>query len=265
MADRLYVEAPAARVELRFVFPLVLAVLRIEGAKLERLQPQCEARAELLQPRRDLSPLLLLLKDVPVVAEEDEIALVVHRHNLPAAKLRIVRKQARQHPSEPVPEAGAKAVEDELRPVSSRTAMPSDALGQDERRDLEARRRPVRQLDQPERLRLLLLVFGEDEERGEAALVARVDKLLERHRAALAVLAVRKQRHHLLHEAEQLVGRISPGGHQSARRHVAREVGGELVKGVFRGDLLVTRLDHRVVRLARVVQRALHVRRRRLA
>ena len=92
MADRLYVEAPAARVELRFVLPLVLAVLRIEGAKLERLEPQREARAELLQPRRDLPPLLLLLKDVPVVAEEDEIALVVHRHNLPAAKLRVVRE-----------------------------------------------------------------------------------------------------------------------------------------------------------------------------
>ena len=73
-------------------------VLRIERAHLQGLEAQCEAWPKLLKPGRH-APLLslgidLLLEDVAMVAEEDEIALVVHGDDLPAAELGVVRHQA---------------------------------------------------------------------------------------------------------------------------------------------------------------------------
>ena len=53
-------------------------MLRVERAHLQRLEPQRETWAKLLQPRRDalLLPFTLLLENIAVVAKENEIALV---------------------------------------------------------------------------------------------------------------------------------------------------------------------------------------------
>lgn len=52
------------------------------AAELQRLELECEARPELLQRRAHLPALLVLLKDVAVVSEEDKVALVVQRDDL---------------------------------------------------------------------------------------------------------------------------------------------------------------------------------------
>ena len=96
-------------------------------------------------------------------------------------------------------------VEDELGPVAGGRAVASYLLGHDERRQLEASRGAVGQLDDPEagdrRLldhdALLGVVLGEDEQVGEAALDRGVAHLLDRALAALAVLGVGEQLDHL--------------------------------------------------------------------
>mmetsp|Transcript_2214 Transcript_2214/g.4967 ORF Transcript_2214/g.4967 Transcript_2214/m.4967 type:complete len:246 (-) Transcript_2214:513-1250(-) len=142
-------EAPSASIQVRLVLPFIFAVLRIERAELQRLELEREARAKLLQAHGHVALARIVLKDVAVVPEKDEIALVVHRDYLPPLELRVVREQAREHAAEPMAQPGGEIVQDQLRSMRGRPAMPTDPFGQHERRQLEPRCRSSWQLDQP--------------------------------------------------------------------------------------------------------------------
>ena len=70
--------------------------------------------------------------------------------HLPPFELRVVREEAREHPTHPVAEPRVEVVQDELRAVARGRAVASDLLRHHERRQLEASRRAVRQLDHPQ-------------------------------------------------------------------------------------------------------------------
>ena len=225
---KLQVEPPPRRVELRLVLPLVLAVLRVKRANLQALEPQREARSELLQTRGDalLLAFALLLEDVAVVAEEDKIALVVQRDDLPAAKLRVVRHEAAEHAADAMAQPRRKVVENKLGPMARWPTVTAYRLRHHNAAHLEARRRPKRQFDHPQRLarlgslatRAAARALCKHHQHREIARRRGLHDLLYWNRAALAVLGVGQQVDDLLHEAEQLLRRVRRSRHQRARR-----------------------------------------------
>ena len=54
---------------------------------------------------------------VPVVSEEDVVALIVQRHHPPAPELGVEVEQGGQHAAHPVPEHGGEVVQHHLGPV----------------------------------------------------------------------------------------------------------------------------------------------------
>eukprot|EP00316_Scyphosphaera_apsteinii_P022664 CAMPEP_0119326752 /NCGR_PEP_ID=MMETSP1333-20130426/69170_1 /TAXON_ID=418940 /ORGANISM="Scyphosphaera apsteinii, Strain RCC1455" /LENGTH=165 /DNA_ID=CAMNT_0007335145 /DNA_START=346 /DNA_END=840 /DNA_ORIENTATION=+ len=164
-------------------------MLRVECSKLQRFQFKCEARAEFLQPSRYFGAFLWLLKHITVVTEEDEVALIVHRHHLPPPKLRIVREETSKHSAEPVADPGAEVVQDKLGSVAGRSPMSRKLFRQHQRCELESSRRAERQFDEPESLRFFSLL-SEDEEIGESSLCARGNYLFERNCATFSIFAI---------------------------------------------------------------------------
>eukprot|EP00326_Haptolina_ericina_P010197 CAMPEP_0181227496 /NCGR_PEP_ID=MMETSP1096-20121128/32821_1 /TAXON_ID=156174 ORGANISM="Chrysochromulina ericina, Strain CCMP281" /NCGR_SAMPLE_ID=MMETSP1096 /ASSEMBLY_ACC=CAM_ASM_000453 /LENGTH=235 /DNA_ID=CAMNT_0023320909 /DNA_START=262 /DNA_END=969 /DNA_ORIENTATION=+ len=195
------VEATAARVQLSLVLPLVLAVLRVECAQLQRLQLEREPRPELLQTRPHFLPLppllIFLLEHIAMVAKEDEISLVVHRHYLSSPELWIVWHKTTKKPPNAVAEACVEIIQYKLRAMPSLPAVPTDGLWHHQVRELEACRRPMRKFDHPKAVARFCLLC-EDEEQSEVTLTGCLDDLLNGYCAPLPILAIgEKVNHHL--------------------------------------------------------------------
>jgi len=107
--------------------------------------------------------------------------------------------------------------------------MPCDPLRQHERSELEPCCRSVRQLNHPNRLRLLRPLC-EHNEVGETVFVACRSDLLQRPGASPAELGVRKHEDQLFHERHELLGGVMAGGDQRAGGLRPRKVRAELVK-----------------------------------
>jgi len=95
--------------------PLVLALCRIERASLQPLELERELWPELLDASR-----LAALKDVSMMPEEDEVALVVEGRDATALELGHLREERLEDTAHRVAETRVEVVEHEFRQVGGR-------------------------------------------------------------------------------------------------------------------------------------------------
>ena len=120
---------------LPLVEPLILAELRVERPLLHPPHLHCEPRSKLLKPCLCLLLTILLvhvlplLKDVPVMSHEYEVALIMERRHLPSLKLCVVGEQTSQESTSAMSQSGSEAVQIQLgyvrcgRPVVRHTSV----------------------------------------------------------------------------------------------------------------------------------------------
>mmetsp|Transcript_25416 Transcript_25416/g.59983 ORF Transcript_25416/g.59983 Transcript_25416/m.59983 type:complete len:229 (-) Transcript_25416:60-746(-) len=132
--------------------------------------------------------------------------------------------------------------------------MPTDVRALHRRRHPEERRGALGQVRHVEPVELLALLRQYHQVR-EAGVAGPLADVLQLVRAALVVKRVRQERQHVADEAERRRSRVVGRGDHDLRRLLAREVGGELVRGLVALHLFISGSHHGVVELAQVVER----------
>ena len=94
----------------RLVDELVLSLLLIQGAKLERVQLQSEPGTDFFEG----SLRTILVKLVSMLSEEDKVSLIVQCDDSTRLQVRHLREERCEHATNPVTEHRVKVVHDQL-------------------------------------------------------------------------------------------------------------------------------------------------------
>ena len=93
-----------------FVYEFVFSELRIQSTKLQAVQLQSESRPTLLQ----VCSLTIRCEFVPMMAEEDEITLIVHGDNSAAMEVRCLWEHSGKHATDTMTSHRIEVVEDKF-------------------------------------------------------------------------------------------------------------------------------------------------------
>jgi hypothetical protein len=146
-----------------------------------------------------------------VVPEEDEVALIVERHDAPPPECRVLAEERAEHPPDPHAKARREIVEHELGLVRGRLAVALDVLCEDNGGELEGGRGAVGEVADEEAVELAG-VLVQDDDISEAVLGGVRDDRFQRATLPLVECAARK---------DGLRGQCLASAHTTQQRHRA--------------------------------------------
>ena len=92
------------------VYEFVFSELRIQSSKLQAVQFQCESRPTLLQ----VCSLAIWCEFIPMMAEEDEVTLIVDGDNSAAMEVRCLREHSCKHATDTMASHRIEVIEDKF-------------------------------------------------------------------------------------------------------------------------------------------------------
>jgi hypothetical protein len=204
------------------------------------MQLQREARAHLLQ----VGATAIGEELVAVVAEEDEVALVVEGHHLAAVEVGVLREEGRQHTADTLAGHRVEVVQDHLGRVimAGGAAVVGDVVAEFDGGYAEGGGGSLGQVRDNEGVWGAVLLVPKQEV-GVLALNCPLDDVLNLEVLPLVILDLGNGLLDFLQELEQVALRSAIGGHKYLRRCQILEITAELIDLLLALDVLILCLD----------------------